>query len=263
MTTWDPEQYERFKTERAAPFYDLLALVRPVPGGRVVDLGCGTGELTADLHRRLGAVETVGIDNDPAMLARAAAEAVAGLRFEAGDIGGWPPLGDEPVDVVFSNAALQWVPDHPGTLARWASGLGPGGQLAVQVPSNADHSAHVLARALALEPPFFEAMGGDPPADPVLSVLAPEAYAVLLDELGFADQHVRLQVYGHRLPSTAAVVEWVKGTNLTRFRRALPDRLYEEFLDRYEARLVAELGERAPYFYPFKRIQLWARKDDA
>lgn len=263
MTTWDPDQYERFKAERAAPFYDLLALVRPAPGGRVVDLGCGTGELTGDLHRRLDAAETVGIDNDPAMLARAAGEGMSGVRFEAGDIGRWPADGAPPVDVVFSNAALQWVPDHRATLGRWAAGVRAGGQLAVQVPTNADHPAHVLARALALEPPFFEAMGGDPPPDPVLSVLAPEAYAVFLDELGFADQHVRLQVYGHRLPSTAAVVEWVKGTNLTRFRRALPDDLYEAFLQRYEARLVAELGERAPYFYPFKRILLWARKGGA
>ena len=68
---WDPAQYERFRAERARPFVDLLALVRPRPGMRVVDLGCGTGELTARLHRELAAGETLGIDRSEAMLARA------------------------------------------------------------------------------------------------------------------------------------------------------------------------------------------------
>src|SRR5918993_2583977 len=105
VDTWDPARYERFAAERAAPFHDLLSLVGPVPGGRVVDLGCGSGELTAQLHRRLEAAETLGLDSSPAMLERAAGLAGDGLRFAQGDIasfdeGGW--------DVVFSNAALHW-----------------------------------------------------------------------------------------------------------------------------------------------------------
>ena len=91
------------------------------------------------------------------------------------------------------------------------------------------------------------------------SVLAPERYAELLDRLGFAEQHVRLQVYGHRLASTAEVVEWVKGTSLTRFRARLDDTTYDRFVAAYRARLLAELGDRRPYFYPFKRILIWAR----
>ena len=85
VDTWSPGQYQRFAAERAAPFHDLLALVRPVPGGRVVDLGCGSGELTAQLHRRLEAAATLGVDSSPAMLERAAAVAGDGLHFEAGD----------------------------------------------------------------------------------------------------------------------------------------------------------------------------------
>jgi trans-aconitate 2-methyltransferase len=101
-TQWDPDQYERFKAERTRPFWDLLALVQPVPGGRVVDLGCGTGELTKELHRVLEASETVGVDNSSAMLERANAFAGEGVRFEQGDIATWEPT---PYDVVFSNAA--------------------------------------------------------------------------------------------------------------------------------------------------------------
>ncbi|HYZ99770.1 MAG TPA: hypothetical protein VE575_13515, partial [Acidimicrobiales bacterium] len=107
---------------------------------------------------------------------------------------------------------------------------------------------------------FREALGGDPPVDPVAAnVLAPERYAEVLHEIGFAEQHVRLQVYGHVLDSATDVVEWTKGTSLTRFKRRLPADLYARFLDRYRARLREALGDRRPYFYPFKRILLWAR----
>src|SRR5215204_2955037 len=107
---WNPEQYGRFRDERARPFFDLLDLVQPQPGMRGVDLGCGTGELTRELHRRLAARETVGIDNSPAMLAKSAAFAGDGLRFEPRDIGAF--TGEGEYDLVFSNAALQWLPDH-------------------------------------------------------------------------------------------------------------------------------------------------------
>jgi trans-aconitate 2-methyltransferase len=255
--SWDPDQYERFRAERSAPFWDLAALLRPVDAPRIVDLGCGTGELTAELHRRIAARETVGIDNSRAMLERAADHAGDGLRFEAGDIAAYDDTG---YDIVFSNAALQWVPDHHAALARWTRLLSPGGQLAVQVPANVDHPSHLLSVETAHESPFVDAMGGAPPPDPVRSVLAPEAYATLLDELGFEVQHVRLQVYGHRLDSTADVVEWVKGTSLTRFRTALADDgLFDALVARYRERLLDCLGMRRPYFYPFKRILFWAR----
>jgi trans-aconitate 2-methyltransferase len=101
----------------------------------------------------------------------------------------------------------------------------------------------------------------DPPPDPVQqNVLPPERYSELLDDLGFAHQHVRLQVYAHHLASTSQVVEWVKGTTLTRFKVALGSEQWERFVDAYRARLVSVLGERSPFFYPFKRILLWGRR---
>jgi trans-aconitate 2-methyltransferase len=255
---WDPAQYQKFAAERAQPFYDLLALVRPVPAGQVIDLGCGTGELTAQLHAHTGAATTVGIDNSEAMLERATEDPRTGLRFEAGDIARFDAEGQ--FDVIFANAALQWVPNHPPLLARLSRGLRDGGQLAVQVPANADHLSHTVVAELANEAPYRQAMEDNPPADVVLGVLRPERYAELLDELGFAEQHVRLQVYGHRLASTADVVEWTKGTTLVRFRRVLPPDLFEAFVDDYRERLVERLGARSPYFYAFKRILFWGRK---
>jgi trans-aconitate 2-methyltransferase len=218
----------------------------------VVDLGCGDGRLTAELHRRLRARRTVGVDSSAAMLAEAAARADAGLSFEEGDLATWAGRG---VDVVFSNAALQWVPDHERVLSRWRDALGPNGQLAVQVPANADHPSHVVARELATE-----WLGAGAPTDPVAeNVLRPEAYAQVLAELGFAHQHVRLQVYGHRLASTNDVVEWVKGTSLTRFKKALSASDFERFLAEYRRRLLGVLGDRSDYFFPFKRILFWGR----
>ena len=130
----------------------------------------------------------------------------------------------------------------------------------MQVPANADHLSHTVVAELANEAPYRQAMEDNPPADVVLGVLRPERYAELLDELGFAAQHVRLQVYGHRLASTADVVEWTKGTTLVRFRRVLPPDLFEAFVDDYRERLVERLGARSPYFYAFKRILFWGRK---
>jgi SAM-dependent methyltransferase len=114
-SVWNPAQYERFRAERSQPFYDLLALVRPEPAMAVIDLGCGTGELTRVLHERLRAASTVGLDSSETMLAKSAAFAGDGLRFERGDIAAFAAEGR--YDLIFSNAALQWVPEHVPLLA--------------------------------------------------------------------------------------------------------------------------------------------------
>jgi trans-aconitate 2-methyltransferase len=253
---WDPGQYERFREERDQPFLDLLALVRPRPGMRVVDLGCGTGRLTQLLHRRLGAQDTLGIDSSAAMLAESRAFAGDGLRFEQGEIARFEPR--EPYDLVFSNAALHWVPGHAALFRRLTDALGEGGQLAIHVPANFDHPSHVVAAEVAREPPFREALGASLPA--TKPVLDPEEYARLLDQLGYREQHVRLQVYGHRLPCRDDVVEWVKGTLLTPYKRQLPADLYARFLERYRERLLPRLEDTRPHFFPFKRILLWAAR---
>ena len=246
---WNPNQYERFRDERSQPFYDLLALVQQRRGMRVVDLGCGTGELTAEMHRRLQARETVGIDSSESMLAKTDAFANDCVRFTLGDIGQFAARGE--YDLVFSNAALQWVSRHEEVLQRWAAALTADGQLAVQVPANDDHPSHSVAHSIAGEAPFRDALGGY--VRPT-TILEPEAYATLLDRLGFAEQHVRLQVYGHKLESREAVVEWVKGTLLTDYQRRLPAELFDRFLARYRESLLAQLPDTRPYFYPFKRI---------
>jgi trans-aconitate 2-methyltransferase len=250
---WDPEQYGMFAAERAQPFWDLVGLIE-------VPLG-GFGR-SAAVTEKLGIEEMVGIDSSDAMLA-AAREGVGccddRLRFARGDVGKWTGRGDH--DLVIANASMHWVPDHPEVLARWWAALAPGGQLAVQVPANADHPAHRIANQVAATEPFLSAFNSLPPPDPVAqNVLPPEQYATVLDELGAVDQHVRLQVYPHHLESVGAVVEWVKGSSLTRFTKLLDPVLGEQFVDAIRTRVIDALGDQSPYFYPFKRILMWARK---
>src|SRR5256714_14845225 len=111
---WSPVQYERFRAERTQPFWDLAELVEARPAMRIADLGCGTGELTAQLHQKLQARETIGVDSSAAMLAKS--PHVSGVRFELGDIAGFE--AQPKFDLIFSNAALHWVPDHPCLLRR-------------------------------------------------------------------------------------------------------------------------------------------------
>lgn len=256
---WNPEQYRKFSAERAQPFHDLCALIGDRPVATAVDLGCGPGELTRAAADELGCISMLGIDNSATMLAKAAEHAGSAVTFEHGDIGMWSPV--EPVDLVLASASLHWVPDHEHVLRRWRAGLRPGGQLAVQVPANAYMPSHRVADELARTEPFLSEFGPEgPPSDPVAdNVLEPEVYATILHELGFADQHVRLQIYPHLLARTSAVVDWVRGTTLTRFQKRLEPSVFAAFVDEYERRLIATVGDHEPYFFPFRRILMWAR----
>jgi trans-aconitate 2-methyltransferase len=239
LSAWSPDQYDKFRDERAQPFWDLVALIDPRPHMRIVDLGCGTGELTRALHERLQATETIGVDNSESMLAKA--QTVPGVHFQNAPIESFDQKG---FDLVFSNAALHWVGDHEALFRRLTGLLSPAGQLAVQMPANDDHPSHVTAAEVARE------LGMEPKPVPLLS---PERYAALLRELGYRRQHVRLQIYGHVLPSSEDVVEWVKGTLLTFYQRR-----DQRFIERYRERLLQRIGKQQPYFYTYKRILICA-----
>jgi trans-aconitate 2-methyltransferase len=255
MDPWNPDQYAKFLSEREQPFDDLVALVRPAPGMRVVDLGCGTGRLTRRLHLHLKAAETLGLDQSPRMLAAAADAAGAGLRFEQRDIAAFPEHGDR-YDLIFSNAALHWIDDHADLFARLASALDRDGQLAVQMPAMHDDPSHTMATELSAVEPFRSALQGWRRSQPVLS---PESYARLLFRLGFRESTVRLMVYPHVLTGPEDVVEWMKGTLLTEYSRHLPAALADAFIAEYRRRLLARLDAERPFFFPFRRILLWGR----
>ena len=246
---------ERDQEERP----DLVMTALGLKGGETVaDLGCGTGELTAWLHQELQASETVGIDSSPVMLAETAQHTLPGMRYEQIDIMDAATKYHEAFDLVFSNAALQWILGHDTLFPRIAAMVKPGGQLAVQIPANGWHVGHQLPAQIAHEEPFASALGGWAREDPVSE---PEFYMdVLHDQLHFRPQRVRMEIYTHEMTSTRGIVEWVKGSVLSAYRERLPADLYPRFVEEYERRLVAAIGDRSPYLYPFKRILFWGRK---
>jgi trans-aconitate 2-methyltransferase len=252
---WNPDQYHRFQAERFAPFEDLLPLVRVRPNLRVVDLGCGTGELTSRLAEALPGSDTVGLDSSPEMLVRAQQHARPGLRFEQSDLsdlqGEW--------DVIFSNAAVQWADDHEALIPRLLRHVRPGGQLVVQMPSNHSHPTHRLMVTVAGEEPFRGALGGWTRSWPVLPV---DRYAELLYSAGGRDLTVFEKVYPHVLPEADALAEWTRGTALIPYLERLPESMREPFIERYREHLRQRYPE-APVFYGFRRILFAATQPPA
>lgn len=155
MAEWDPSTYLQFADERSRPFIDLLAHVGAQSPRRVVDLGCGPGQLTASLTDRWPDAEVLGLDSSPAMIERAWEHERPRLRFAVGDLREWRP--DAPLDVLISNATLQWVPDHRALLPRLVDWLSPEGWLAFAVPGNFAEPSHQLLRELAAEPAYAAA----------------------------------------------------------------------------------------------------------
>ena len=255
--TWNPAQYEKFKDKRSQPFFDLMNMIAPIPTGEAIDLGCGTGELTKILHEYLQAKKTTGTDSSREMLEKAQTFASSNLSFIQSDIDTWKPT--QKYDVIFSNAALQWCHHHKELFAKFFQALNPGGQLAIQMPMNHDFPTHVLAEKMSREESWNKLLGGVA-FEKYHELLPVETYAQLVFNLGFTQQNVSLRVYDHVMDSREEVVEWVKGSMLTYFRSRLNEKDYERFVIEFRERLFQELADDRPFFYPFKRMILWARK---
>lgn len=253
--SWNPQQYDKFKQQRSQPFYDLMNLLEPTPDGKVVDLGCGTGELTSELHRYLEAAHTRGIDSSDEMLKKTEQFQTNTLFFEKGDIEKWSD--ERALDVVFANASLQWCSNHPELFERLTSSLKRGGQLAVQMPMNQDYPTHMLAEEMSKEQRWSSSSTARANQNSMLRI---DEYASLLFKLGYKDQKVFLCVYDHILDSREQVIEWVRGTLLTSFQNALGDEKYKDFESEYQKRLFERLPDDKPFFYPFKRVLIWAKR---
>ncbi|MFF5255771.1 trans-aconitate 2-methyltransferase [Streptomyces leeuwenhoekii] len=262
---WDPAQYLRHAGDRARPFTDLLARV-PDPAAaapRVADLGCGPGTLTALLADRWPAARVTGYDNSPQMLDRARRHAGptrggGRLDFVHADARTWTP--DGPHDLIVSNAALQWVPDHAALFPAWTDALTPGGTLAFQVPGNFDAPSHRLLRDLADTPRWRTRLAGVLRHDD--AVLTPAAYLDRLTALG-CTADVWETTYVHLLTGQDAVLDWVKGTALRPVLTALDDdpAARDAFVDAYRAALrrAYPAGPHGTPF-PFRRVFAVARR---
>ena len=205
---WEPGQYGRFAGPRLRPGIDLLARVPLEGAASVVDLGCGSGALFPALRARFPGAELTGVDNSPEMLAQAHRVDEGATLVEA-DAASWRP-DRPPVDVIFSNALLHWVPDHAKLLPAL---LGSCRVLAVQMPANFGAPSHRLVGEVAARPRWAARLGGVRPGE---HVLEPAAYRRLLAPLA---EGVDLweTVYWHVLEGADPVLEWVKGTTLLPF----------------------------------------------
>jgi trans-aconitate 2-methyltransferase len=248
---WNPDQYHKFQSERSAPFFDLLKLVNVRQQLKVIDLGCGTGELTRQLADALPNGQVTGLDSSAEMLAKAGQHAGSNLTFMQGHqedlTGNW--------DLIFSNAALQWSENHEALIPNLFAKLNSGGQLAVQVPSNHNHISHQLIRETASEEPFRTALNEYNRQSPVLSI---EKYADLLFQCGAEEINVFEKVYAHVLENSDAIVEWIKGTALVPYLERLGGEK-DSFLQTVRGKLGRALPQ-SPVFYPFKRTFISARK---
>lgn len=243
--TWNPEQYHKFQSERFAPFDDLVKLVNVKPSMNVIDLGCGTGELTRRLADMLPDSDVLGIDSSPEMLAKTESQVRSGLRFEQQDL----TEVQDSFDLVFSNAVIQWVPDHHALIPKLISMVKPGGQLVVQLPSNHDHPSHVFVRDIAGEEPYRTALDGWVRRPPVLTIFE---YAELLYQHGGPELTIYEKAYPHMLENSDGLAEWTSGTLLVPYFAKLPEDLKDDFMAEYRKRLKARWPE-SPVFYPFRR----------
>jgi trans-aconitate 2-methyltransferase len=259
---WDPEQYLAFADERSRPFFDLAARIGATAPDRVADLGCGPGNLTASLARRWPEAVVEGIDSAPEMIA-AADVMLAGLppadagrlSFRVGDVTDWKP--ERPVDVIISNAVLQWVPGHLELLPALVAALADDGWLAFQVPGNLDQPVHALLRELATAPRWRDLLAG---VELNRQAGSPAVYLDLLARLGLSVDAWET-TYLHVLAGPDPVTEWYKGTGMRPVLSILGPADSAGFVAEYSERIRA-IYPAADYgtVLPFRRVFVVARK---
>jgi trans-aconitate 2-methyltransferase len=246
--TWDPDRYLAYADERGRPFVDLLARVGATSPREVVDLGCGPGNLTGLLAERWPQAHVVGLDSSPEMIEQARG---LGQRVEyaVADLREWRP--EQPVDVLVSNATLQWVPGHLELLPSLVGAVAPGGWFAFQVPGNFDEPSHTIRTELAAEAPY---------ADHTVGVAVPSShdpvdYYDALSALG-ATVEVWETTYTHVLRGPDPVFTWVSGTGARPTLQALPEDLRASFEAEFKRRLAEAYPVRADgtVLLPFRRV---------
>jgi len=249
---WDPKQYAQFAGERSRPFFDLLAQVRNERVLHAADLGCGPGELTQALAKRWPQAQVVGVDNSPEMLAKSAPSAIPNrLRFLQADIGAWQ--SDRPLDLIFSNAALQWVPDHEKLLDALVGMLAPGGTLAVQVPNHFASPAHQLIKETVQQRSWKSLLDGAG-----LQAAAVKPLTWYVERLVGHGLTVDAwdTTYIHVLHGENPVLEWMKGTALRPLLSRLDSQQSADFLRDLGTRYLAAYPASGHGFtlFPFRRI---------
>lgn len=256
MPTWDSSQYLKFSNERTQPAIDLAARIALDAPVNVVDLGCGPGNSTAVLARRWPQARLTGVDSSSEMISSAQKQ-YPQWNWQTCDITNWSQSAKNHYDVIFANAALQWVPDHTHLFPRLLGCVAPGGAFAMQVPGNHDAPAHVIARELSSSP-SWQSFFSEPVREWSVKEL-PFYYDIL------APLATRMDLwtteYLHVMPNADAIVEWYKGTGLRPFLEKLESPSDKtRFLSDYSAAIQTAYTPRADgrVLFPFRRLFLIA-----
>jgi trans-aconitate 2-methyltransferase len=253
---WDPEVYRRYGDERSRPFFELVARVGAAAPRSVVDLGCGPGELTATLAQRWPGATVRGVDSSAEMIAEARAGG-GPVTYVVGDVRDWSP--DPDVDVVVTNATLQWVPGHEQLLTRWVAELPAGAWLALQVPGNTQAPSHRALREVAAAGPWRDRLTDRTgPRD------VPDAagYAELLGGAGCVVDAWETTYVHVLVPQGPAhpVLSWMEGTALRPVRAVLADDEWDAFRSELDGRLARVYPVRdGVVYFPFRRVFAVAR----
>jgi trans-aconitate 2-methyltransferase len=248
---WNPETYNQFKSERFTPFNDLLALLKIRPGLEVIDLGCGTGEMTKKLANALPDSNVLGVDSSAEMLNDSKTIVSDHLRFEQRSIEEQVAL-DQKYDLVLSNAAIQWVNDHETLLPKIIAMLKPGGQLLIQMPAQHHNISNRMLNELADQNPFRDALQGWNRLSPVLDI---DDYSRIFFENNSISMNVYEKIYPLVLQNSDALFEWVSGTALIPYIERLEGEMRDHFIEEYK-KLLHTKFDKSPVFYPFRRIIL-------
>lgn len=252
---WDPAQYGKFAAQRMRPVEDLLARIPLDAPATIHDLGCGDGRVARRLAERWPGASLTGVDSSPEMLG-AARRALPRADWVEADLAAW--TAEAPADLVFANASLQWLDDHPTLFPRLMARLATGGVLAVQMPRNFDAPSHECMREAAAAGPWrarLEGLGRESPvAEPAdyYAMLAPHAAKIDIWET----------VYVHVLEGDDAVVEWTKATGLRPYLDPLDAAEREAYLADYGARIDAAYPRRddGATLFPFRRLFIVATR---
>jgi trans-aconitate 2-methyltransferase len=253
MSKWDPTQYLAFGSERLQPALDLLARIPLEAPERIVDLGCGAGNVTRALKARWPDAEITGIDGSKEMLERAREEGPDIAWVEA-DLNRWQ--SDEKLDLIYSNAALHWLDNHAELFPRLMGQLAPGGYLAVQMPRNWHAPSHTLITETVVDGPWRETLE-------LLLRPGPSAVPeVYYDILARASGSLAIweTEYCQVLEGENPVAEFVKGSQLKRFLDALDEPERGEFEDAYRSRILAAYPKQkdGKTLFPFRRLFILA-----
>ena len=253
MTTWEPQTYLRYADIRFRAGLDLIARIPKLDYSTIYDLGCGTGHLTRILADTFPASKVTGIDSSPEMLSEARREFPA-LNWQQGDIQSWRPPA--PPDLIYTNAALQWVPGHETLLPSLLSKLRAGGVLAMQVPRHFESASHQGLKDVVLQSEWHATL------EPLLlpTIPAPESYWRWLSPHA-RNLDIWETIYLQVLDGKDPVVNFMRGTALRPFLSALPEPEASKFIDAFAESMAKAYPPQAngQTLFPFRRLFLVAQ----